>query len=54
MNQSSKAAEASGKSTEEASSGTEDSLDEFASRIDQLVASDSEDDIVGGMFCLIL
>ena len=54
VKQSSKAAEASGKSTEEAPSGTEDILDVLASRIDQLAASDSEDDIFGGMFCFII
>lgn len=53
MKQSTKAAEASRNRTEETASGSEDILDVLASRIDQLAASDSEDDIFRGTFCLI-
>jgi len=50
MKQSTKAAEASSNRTEETASGSEDILDVLASRIDQLAASDSEDDIFRGTF----
>ena len=52
--QAAKTVEADNKKTEKPASGSEDILDVLASRIDQLAASDSEDDIFGGMFCLIL
>lgn len=52
--QATKTMEADNKKTEKPVSGSEDILDVLASRIDQLAASDSEDDIFGGMFCLIL
>ena len=52
--QAAKTAEADNKKTQKPASGSEDILDVLASRIDQLAASDSEDDIFGGMFCLIL
>ena len=42
-----------GKSAAEAVSGSEDILDVLALRIDQLAASDSEDDIFSGMFLLV-
>ena len=40
----------SGKSAADAASGSEDILDVLALRIDQLAASDSEDDLFSGMF----
>ena len=43
----------SGKSTAESASGSEDILDVLALRIDQLAASDSEDDLFSGMFALL-
>ena len=42
----------SGKSAAESASGSEDILDALALRIDQLAASDSEDDLFSGMFTL--
>lgn len=42
----------SGKSVAESASGSEDILDALALRIDQLAASDSEDDVFSGMFTL--
>lgn len=46
------ASEASQKPETGAAPGTEDLLDVLASRIDQLAASDSEDDIFSGMYKL--
>ena len=46
------ASEASQKPETGAAQGTEDLLDVLASRIDQLAASDSEDDIFSGMYKL--
>jgi len=43
----------SGKSAAESASGSEDILDALALRIDQLAASDSEDDLFNGMFTLL-
>jgi len=43
----------SGKSAAESASGSEDILDALALRIDQLAASDSEDDVFSGMFTLL-
>lgn len=44
----------SGKSTaESAASGSEDILDALHLRIDQLAASDSDDDLFSGMFALL-
>lgn len=43
-----------GKTTAERSSGSEDILDVLALRIDQLAASDSEDDIFSGMFLFVV
>lgn len=43
----------SGKNAAESASGSEDILDALALRIDQLAASDSEDDLFSGMFTLL-
>ena len=52
MKQPLSASEASQKPETGAAPGTEDLLDVLASRIDQLAASDSEDDIFSGMYKL--
>lgn len=44
---------ASSKGASETASGSEDILETLASRINQLAASDSEDDLFSGMFLLM-